>query len=123
MSDLYQDIHDLSPEKRELLDLLLQEEGVDVGSKVILPQERVWNEDAQGYVMPLSYAQKRLWFLDQLTPNSPLYNLPSAIEILGELDVAILEHSIQEIARRHESLRTNFAEYDQVAVIQSRLLL
>ncbi len=59
--------------------------------------------------IPLSFAQQRLWFLDQLAPNSPLYNIPDAVRITGPLDVGVLERSLNEIVRRHEVLRTTFA--------------
>ncbi|HYO73087.1 MAG TPA: amino acid adenylation domain-containing protein, partial [Archangium sp.] len=58
--------------------------------------------------LPLSFAQQRLWFLDQLEPDSPLYNLPAAIRLEGPLDLAALRHGFQELVRRHESLRTTF---------------
>ncbi|MCA1636718.1 MAG: amino acid adenylation domain-containing protein, partial [Acidobacteria bacterium] len=54
----------------------------------------------------LSYAQQRLWFLDQLEPNSSVYNMPAAFRLEGELDEAALEKSFAEIVRRHEVLRT-----------------
>ncbi|NCR69790.1 MAG: amino acid adenylation domain-containing protein [Microcystis aeruginosa LG13-12] len=59
--------------------------------------------------LPLSYAQQRLWFLDQLEPNSPFYNISLALHLTGNLQVDVLEKSLQEIIQRHESLRTNFA--------------
>nr|NCS25718.1 amino acid adenylation domain-containing protein [Microcystis aeruginosa BS13-02] len=59
--------------------------------------------------LPLSYAQQRLWFLDQLEPNSPFYNISLALHLTGSLQVDVLEKSLQEIIQRHESLRTNFA--------------
>jgi amino acid adenylation domain-containing protein len=59
--------------------------------------------------LPLSYAQQRLWFLDQLEPNSPFYNISLALHLAGNLQVDVLEKSLQEIIQRHESLRTNFA--------------
>ena len=112
MSDLFKDISDLTPEKRELLELLLQDEGIEVDSTLVIPQERVWNDDLNGYQMPLSFAQQRLWFLDQFSPNSPLYNLPSAIQLTGALDLNVFARSIDLIIKRHESLRTNFTEVD-----------
>ncbi|HEU5227046.1 MAG TPA: condensation domain-containing protein, partial [Ktedonobacteraceae bacterium] len=54
-------------------------------------------------------AQQRLWFLDQLLPNQPFYNAPLAFEVRGPLQVAALTHSLTEILRRHEVLRTTFA--------------
>ncbi|MEK7327767.1 MAG: condensation domain-containing protein, partial [Chloroflexota bacterium] len=60
------------------------------------------------FVFPASYAQQRLWFLDQLEPNSPFYNIPSAVRLKGKLDVEALERSLNEITRRHETLRTTF---------------
>jgi amino acid adenylation domain-containing protein len=61
------------------------------------------------FVFPLSFAQQRLWFLDRLIPNSPIYNIPGAVEFNGQLNVAAVEKSFQEIIRRHEILRTTFA--------------
>jgi len=70
--------------------------------------------------LPLSYAQQRLWFLDQLEPNSPFYNISLALHLAGNLQVDVLEKSLQEIIQRHESLRTNFAtiEGNPVQVIK-----
>jgi amino acid adenylation domain-containing protein len=58
--------------------------------------------------VPLSFAQERLWFLDQFLPGNSTYNLSSAFRIRESLDAAILESSLNEIVRRHESLRTTF---------------
>ena len=58
--------------------------------------------------LPLSYAQQRLWFLDQLEPGSAVYNLPIALRLTGVLDVTAWEKSLEEIVRRHEILRTIF---------------
>jgi amino acid adenylation domain-containing protein/non-ribosomal peptide synthase protein (TIGR01720 family) len=75
--------------------------------------------------IPLSFAQARLWFLDQLQPNSSLYNIPLALRLFGQLNIAALQSSINEIIRRHEALRTNFTtqEGQPVAVIASTLNL
>ncbi len=75
-------------EKRALLAQLLQEEE---------PEE-----------LPLSYAQQRMWFLDQWKPDSSLYNIPGAWRLRGPLDVGALRQSLQTIVQRHEVLRTRF---------------
>ncbi|NEQ79118.1 MAG: amino acid adenylation domain-containing protein, partial [Moorea sp. SIO2I5] len=58
--------------------------------------------------LPLSFAQARLWFLDQLDSDSLAYNLPAAVSLVGSLNVAALEQTFNEIVRRHEVLRTTF---------------
>jgi amino acid adenylation domain-containing protein len=58
--------------------------------------------------LPLSFAQQRLWFLNQLEQNSANYNLPAAIHLKGQLQVRALHQAIQEIVLRHEVLRTTF---------------
>ncbi|HEX2076802.1 MAG TPA: condensation domain-containing protein, partial [Longimicrobium sp.] len=62
--------------------------------------------------LPLSFAQERLWFIDRLEPGSAVYNIPVAWRLAGALDQAALERSLSEIVRRHEALRTTFAEAD-----------
>jgi len=58
--------------------------------------------------LPLSFAQQRLWFVDQLEKDSPAYNMPAAIRLKGPLDIKALERSLNEIVARHEILRTSF---------------
>lgn len=60
----------------------------------------------------LSFAQQRLWFLDQLEPGGSAYNIPTGFSIYGFLDVGVLENSIKEMIHRHESFRTRFASVD-----------
>ncbi|MBL1175482.1 amino acid adenylation domain-containing protein [Pantanalinema sp. GBBB05] len=62
--------------------------------------------------LPLSFAQQRLWFLDQLVPNSSFYNIPQALRLQGELNLAALEQSLNAIVQRHEALRTTFVVVD-----------
>lgn len=63
----------------------------------------------EGFVFPLSFAQQRLWFIEQLAPGTGLYNLPVAYRLHGVLSVSALEQSLNEIARRHETVRTTFS--------------
>jgi amino acid adenylation domain-containing protein len=63
--------------------------------------------------LALSFAQWRLWFLEQLTAGSPVYNVPAAVRLKGALDVAALEKSLNEIIRRHEALRTTFRSVEE----------
>jgi amino acid adenylation domain-containing protein/FkbH-like protein len=58
--------------------------------------------------LPLSFAQQRLWFLNELEPDNPLYNVPIAVGMSGNLNMNALERSLSEIVRRHEILRTSF---------------
>ncbi|HEX8190221.1 MAG TPA: amino acid adenylation domain-containing protein, partial [Pyrinomonadaceae bacterium] len=73
---------------------------------------RVSREAGAANYFPVSYAQRRLWFLDQLEPGSAAYNIPSAVRLQGHLDVDVLERAVNEIVRRHETLRTSFAQVD-----------
>ena len=60
--------------------------------------------------LPLSFAQQRMWFLDQLKPGSSAYHIPMAVRFTGAINRNVLELCFREIIRRHESLRTNFVE-------------
>jgi len=91
MSDFSQRLQSLSPEKKALLVRELKKKG------------------NQFNYFPLSFAQQRLWLLDQLEPGNPSYNISTAIRFTGYLYMAILEQSLHTIVQRHESLRTTFA--------------
>jgi len=97
---------ELSAKKRAILEALLRQQGIEE-AKV----ERIPCRTDSGPA-PLSFAQQRIWFLDQLEPDSPLYNIHTGVELSGALNVSVLQRSITEIVRRHEALRTTFAVID-----------
>jgi Condensation domain len=96
---------DQAEEERELLRLLLQKEGL--GSQDWEIASAKTHER-----LPLSWAQKRLWFLDRLQPGSDFYNVTLACVLQGDLNVPALERSLAEIIRRHGALRTRFVVED-----------
>ncbi|MBD1938355.1 non-ribosomal peptide synthetase [Microcoleus sp. FACHB-68] len=110
MSDLLARMAELSPEKRELLLRRLNQRKENVSPISIKPQARNSN------VFPVSFSQQRLWFLDQLDPGNPTYNIPAAIRLTGKLNLAALEQSFNEVIKRHEVLRVTFATVDEQPV-------
>src|SRR6185369_3845874 len=62
--------------------------------------------------LPLSFAQQRLWFMDQLQPGQSIYNIPSAVRLTGELNVAALRQSLNDLVNRHEILRATFSDVE-----------
>jgi len=84
------------------------------------PSPTVMATRKEGQDLPLSFAQQRLWFLDRLEPNNPVYNVCEAVRLQGSLNLQVLENSLQEIVRRHEVLQTVFATAGEqpVQVIQ-----
>jgi len=99
----------LSPEKRQALEKLLENDGAATASLPIIPRRR-----GPG-ALPLSFAQQRLWFLDRLEPGIP-YNIPQAVHLRGRLNFSVLERSLNEIIKRHEIFRTTFAMADDEPV-------
>jgi amino acid adenylation domain-containing protein len=73
-----------------------------------VPLRPVLRDDA----LPLSFAQQRLWFLDQLAPDSAAYNMAEALRLYGDLNLPALKQGIDEIRRRHEAVRTTFPLVD-----------
>ncbi|MEW6738183.1 MAG: condensation domain-containing protein, partial [Acidobacteriota bacterium] len=95
MSDIPVDIDELSPyQQRALLVHLLQEKA------------------GKPRVFPVSFAQQRLWLIDQLEVNNTAYNIPVVVRLDGSLNVIAFKQSIDEIVRRHEVLRTTFTTID-----------
>ncbi len=110
MSDRARRIANLSPEKRRLLESMLQEraQGRTEESIPTLPR---YSESGQPRVFPLSSTQRLMWFNVQRSPG--VHNLPpQAMRLRGPLDVAALEASLHEICTRHEALRTTFGTRD-----------
>jgi amino acid adenylation domain-containing protein len=114
MNKLSDRIAQLSPQKRELLLQKLQLNQEKTIFATIQLQSRNTN------TFPLSFAQERLWFLNQLEPDNPFYNQPTALRLTGKLNLEVLKQTLTEILRRHESLRTNFTivEGKPVQIIQ-----
>src|SRR4051794_15281750 len=99
MSDVSRSISDLSPHKQALLELLLSD-------KQRRSRTRAIPSRPAGVRVPLSFAQRRLWFFDQLDPGNAAYIICEGIRLIGPLDLDALERSLTEIVRRHEVLRT-----------------
>ena len=102
MSDLIERIAALSPQKRELLLQRLNQKKESVSLEKILPQSRESN------TFPLSFAQQRLWFFEQLTPGNFPYHIVAGVRLTGTLDARSLDRSLNELVKRHEVLRTAF---------------
>ena len=102
MSDISKYIADLSKEKLQLLLKLSKNQ------KAVAQKQEISPRSKETSLFPLSFAQARLWFLDQLMPQNPFYNIPFALRLQGQLDVLALQRSLNEIIRRHETLRTRF---------------
>lgn len=99
--DLRSKLDNLSPaQRRQLLDRLRQRSGAVQGRAVPQPRQAA-HEPA-----PLSFTQERLWFLDQIEPGNPAFNIPFALRITGRLDVERLETACTKIVQRHHSMRT-----------------
>src|SRR4028118_24923 len=81
---------------------LFDNSSTDTPERLTLPTEE------EVFVFPASFAQQRLWFIDQLVPGNAFYNVPTALRLTGSLNLTALEQAFNEIVRRHEALRTRF---------------
>jgi amino acid adenylation domain-containing protein/non-ribosomal peptide synthase protein (TIGR01720 family) len=97
---------ELSATKHALLEALLNEDGITAPLTQSIPRRRSKESP------PLSFAQQRLWFLDEFAPGNPFYNENSALRLRFPVNVRALEQSFNEIVRRHEALRTRFEAVD-----------
>ncbi|MEH2088584.1 amino acid adenylation domain-containing protein [Nostoc sp.] len=77
-----------------------------------VPSISLTKHDKNPSIQPLSFGQQGLWFINQLTPDSPTYNIPIVISLKGCINLAVLQDSLNEIIRRHEVLRTSFTVVD-----------
>ncbi|MUG96547.1 amino acid adenylation domain-containing protein [Scytonema sp. UIC 10036] len=113
MSDIRKRLETLSPEKRELvLQKLKKQQQSPQNDRRLTPLLTVSREQP----LPLSFAQQRLWFLDQLEGENCVYNIPFFWQISGFLNTSALEQAIREIVQRHEVLRTTFSVVDGVPI-------
>jgi len=85
------------------------------------PAEGVINKRNGDQPAPLSYSQQRLWIMSQLEPDNPIYNVAGAVQFDGLLNTQALQHSLDEVVRRHEILRSRFTENGQQALPGSGL--
>ncbi|HET6232844.1 MAG TPA: amino acid adenylation domain-containing protein [Longimicrobiaceae bacterium] len=107
MSDTLERLAGLSPERRKLLELRLKNAKAASASAEAPAASR-----REGGTFPLSFAQQRLWLVDRLQPGGSAYNMGVSLRLSGPLDVPALERALDEIVRRHETLRTTFADAD-----------
>jgi amino acid adenylation domain-containing protein len=99
-----------STDKRHLLELLLENEDVNAAPQNSATFQRMQIDGKDAF--PVSFSQRRLWFLDQLEPGSAFYNFPLAVPFKVAVNASVLERAINEIIKRHEALRSVFSAAD-----------
>jgi amino acid adenylation domain-containing protein len=114
VSDLGERFAKLSPAQRQLL-LERLGRGRAGAPQAASAVERIPRQPRDGRRFPLSFAQQRLWFLDQLEPGRPWYNMPLFLRLRGALALPALARAFDEIERRHEVLRTTFVAAEESA--------
>ena len=77
-------------------------------SFTVAEEKQNLSEEVDLFLFPTSFAQQRLWFLNQLAPDNPFYNVSTALCLKGSLNLTALQQAFNDIVRRHETLRTNF---------------
>ncbi|MDB9321001.1 non-ribosomal peptide synthetase [Nodularia spumigena] len=112
MSNYSQILSTLTPEQKALFERRLKQKGLTLPqSSTIPPRNQTEN-------IPLSFAQQRLWFIQQLEPDSYVYNVPCVLKMQGNLQISALESAINQLRKRHETLRTYFTTNDENQPIQ-----
>ncbi len=119
MGDISKRIANLSPKKRILLEKKLKEKKIAQSSMKSIPRRE------NPCFAPLSYAQQRLWFLNQLEPDSPFYNIAQVFRVHGTINIDSLLKTLNTIINRHETFRTTFKieGEEPVQVISTKLTL
>ncbi|HEY7510304.1 MAG TPA: amino acid adenylation domain-containing protein, partial [Vicinamibacteria bacterium] len=100
-----QPVADAAARRRALLARMIKERGIEAPAQEVAPRPDPADR-------PLSFAQQRMWFLDQLEPGSPRYNVFTAVRLQGALERDALARSLAEVERRHEVLRVSYVEVD-----------
>ncbi|MEM1394343.1 MAG: amino acid adenylation domain-containing protein, partial [Cyanobacteria bacterium P01_H01_bin.150] len=118
MDNFEREIAALSPEQRMIFEKRrkqkrLNKERTQEISKIKIPKRKSSTEE-----IPLSFAQQRLWFFQQLNPDNSTYNNFNALRLKGQINITLLEKVFTEIVRRHESLRTTFTTNSEGLPIQ-----
>jgi amino acid adenylation domain-containing protein len=98
-------LDELRARKQEIIDLLAAEKQAASGSGAIQPIPR-------DGLLPLSFAQQRIWFLDELEPDNPFYNVTLAKRIRGKVDTSVLRRALKQLIDRHEALRATCINTD-----------
>ncbi|MEB3357179.1 MAG: amino acid adenylation domain-containing protein [Synechococcales bacterium] len=115
MTNLFQQLSTLSPEQRALFEQKLAERGLRSPQSISISPRRHTDPP------PLSFAQQRLWFIQQLDPANITYNVASALRLWGPLNIPVLEQTLNALIERHETLRTTFnttADNQPIQVVQ-----
>jgi len=102
---------ELTPDKKAYLEQRLKRKSKDTGH-----QRPTITKRAKNTPCIVSFSQERLWFLDQLEPNTSTYNITSAFRLTGPLNILALEQSLNTLVQRHEALRTTFDVADDQPV-------